>query len=249
MSKHIGFCPICYDDLRNKCVASPDVCEHTFCFDCLQKSSKLGRFCPVDRKRYRKIINVKSGKSFQVKPCRRKKERVLYDISVYCEICSKSSEGEKLLLCDCCDLGYHCKCLSPPLKSIPSGQWFCPECLAVEERMKKSRGITKEAECSGTQAGYSNFQGTKYIETFVISLDKLQKSPPGKNQGLLMEEAFEWLVSLQYCFQSAFPEIFLQRRKQRKLLGARSGCMADGVVSQPELQYGFAAVAGGLALS
>ncbi|KFM71794.1 PHD and RING finger domain-containing protein 1, partial [Stegodyphus mimosarum] len=158
MSKHSGVCPICYDDLRNKCIASPDVCEHIFCLDCLQKSSKLGSFCPVDRKRYRKIINVNSGKSFQIKPRRRKRQQVLYDVSVYCEICSKSSEGEKLLLCDCCDLGYHCKCLSPPLKNIPSGQWFCPECLAVEEKMKKSKGITKETECSGTGASYSNFQ-------------------------------------------------------------------------------------------
>jgi hypothetical protein len=28
-----------------------------------------------------------------------------------------------------CDKPYHYTCLTPPLKAIPDGEWFCPECV------------------------------------------------------------------------------------------------------------------------
>lgn len=40
-----------------------------------------------------------------------------------CEICKKKG---KLLCCDTCPRVYHTKCVG--LKSIPKGDWFCPEC-------------------------------------------------------------------------------------------------------------------------
>jgi hypothetical protein len=33
-----------------------------------------------------------------------------------------------MLICDGCDKGFHMDCVSPPLTSIPAGQWFCPCC-------------------------------------------------------------------------------------------------------------------------
>lgn len=35
-----------------------------------------------------------------------------------------------MLLCDGCDDGYHCECLTPPLQNIPNGVWYCPNCVA-----------------------------------------------------------------------------------------------------------------------
>lgn len=34
------------------------------------------------------------------------------------------------MLCDRCDRGCHIFCLSPPLETVPEGEWLCPTCNA-----------------------------------------------------------------------------------------------------------------------
>ncbi|KAI8637375.1 hypothetical protein BD408DRAFT_58520 [Parasitella parasitica] len=48
-----------------------------------------------------------------------------------CEICHKSENEEKLLLCDGCNRGFHMYCLNPPLTVIPKTDWFCFQCLTA----------------------------------------------------------------------------------------------------------------------
>lgn len=55
-------------------------------------------------------------------------ESVPEDVT-YCEICGRCDREDRLLLCDGCDFGYHCECLSPPLETIPIEEWFCPDCF------------------------------------------------------------------------------------------------------------------------
>ena len=43
-----------------------------------------------------------------------------------CRICKATDDPETMLLCDGCDLEYHCRCVG--LRSIPKGKWFCPNC-------------------------------------------------------------------------------------------------------------------------
>lgn len=50
-----------------------------------------------------------------------------------CQVCGDNSDeaSEKrgdLLECEKCDLGYHLKCLDPPLDAVPEGEWHCPVC-------------------------------------------------------------------------------------------------------------------------
>jgi hypothetical protein len=45
-----------------------------------------------------------------------------------CELCGMPDREESMLLCDGCGQGYHMQCLSPPLKTIPKGDWFCETC-------------------------------------------------------------------------------------------------------------------------
>jgi len=33
------------------------------------------------------------------------------------------------LACDKCDSQWHLECLNPPLKAVPDGEWFCPDCV------------------------------------------------------------------------------------------------------------------------
>jgi len=55
-----------------------------------------------------------------------------------CRICRRKTDPDQMLLCDSCDKGHHLYCLKPKLKSIPSGDWFCPECKP-KERVRSPR--------------------------------------------------------------------------------------------------------------
>lgn len=46
-----------------------------------------------------------------------------------CEQCRSGLHGEVMLLCDRCNKGWHIYCLSPPLKQIPPGNWYCLDCM------------------------------------------------------------------------------------------------------------------------
>ena len=64
-----------------------------------------------------------------------------------CRICRRGRDEDCLLLCDKCDRGYHTFCLTPPLKSIPKTDWFCPDCqpaAPVRPKSRKDRGAYTE---------------------------------------------------------------------------------------------------------
>ncbi|XP_064982411.1 lysine-specific demethylase JMJ17-like isoform X1 [Musa acuminata AAA Group] len=92
------------------------------------KKGKSTRRCPErntsaqteipNRKRRRKGLG-----------CERAKEVVEEVLDQICEQCKSGLHGEVMLLCDRCDKGCHLYCLSPPLEKIPSGNWYCLECV------------------------------------------------------------------------------------------------------------------------
>jgi len=61
-----------------------------------------------------------------------------------CRVCFSKHEKQNTILCDMCDSEYHIFCLSPPLKSIPTDDWFCPVCCQViaEAQRTKENGRT-----------------------------------------------------------------------------------------------------------
>ncbi|CAH8553287.1 unnamed protein product [Schistosoma curassoni] len=60
-----------------------------------------------------------------------------------CRICRRKTDDDNLLLCDGCNLAFHLYCLRPPLKRVPTGDWFCPTCgpasRALEKRKREER--------------------------------------------------------------------------------------------------------------
>jgi len=61
-----------------------------------------------------------------------------------CNVCKKSDEPEKTLLCDTCNDPYHLHCLScvypmmlhnyrTPLREIPQEEWYCNSCCVLEQ--------------------------------------------------------------------------------------------------------------------
>ncbi|KAM9708571.1 bromodomain adjacent to zinc finger domain protein 1A isoform 1-T3 [Menidia menidia] len=49
-------------------------------------------------------------------------------LNARCRICRRKGDADNMLLCDSCDRGHHTHCLRPRLKSVPEGDWFCPDC-------------------------------------------------------------------------------------------------------------------------
>jgi hypothetical protein len=48
-----------------------------------------------------------------------------------CEVCQDTAANRRtgaMLLCDNCNTGWHMKCLTPPLRRKPAGDWFCSRC-------------------------------------------------------------------------------------------------------------------------
>ncbi|XP_062252895.1 bromodomain adjacent to zinc finger domain protein 1A isoform X2 [Platichthys flesus] len=49
-------------------------------------------------------------------------------LNARCRICRRKGDADNMLLCDGCDRGHHTHCLRPRLKTVPEGDWFCPDC-------------------------------------------------------------------------------------------------------------------------
>ncbi|ESO96438.1 hypothetical protein LOTGIDRAFT_159848 [Lottia gigantea] len=56
-----------------------------------------------------------------------------------CRLCRKKGDAERMLLCDGCDRGHHMDCLKPPIKKVPVGDWYCPNCRPKEVIIRSPR--------------------------------------------------------------------------------------------------------------
>ncbi|GAB1297436.1 Bromodomain adjacent to zinc finger domain protein 1A [Apodemus speciosus] len=59
-------------------------------------------------------------------------------LNARCKICRKKGDAENMVLCDGCDRGHHTYCVRPKLKSVPDGDWFCPECRPKQRSRRLS---------------------------------------------------------------------------------------------------------------
>lgn len=62
-----------------------------------------------------------------------------------CQVCKSSQKEEVMLLCDHCNHGYHTFCLSPPILTVPAGDWFCDICVR--------NGLTRPTDCAAPPIG------------------------------------------------------------------------------------------------
>ncbi|XP_067125469.1 LOW QUALITY PROTEIN: PHD and RING finger domain-containing protein 1-like [Centruroides vittatus] len=127
-------CPICLNRFIGQTVGSPDSCDHNFCLECLLEWTKNINTCPVDRKLYNQIISRHElrGEIIDKIPVETSEKDDETDDVTYCEVCGFCDREDRLLLCDHCDKGYHCECLTPPLEHIPIMEWYCPNCSMFE---------------------------------------------------------------------------------------------------------------------
>ena len=61
-----------------------------------------------------------------------------------CEVCASAGDEALMLLCGDgsmhgCDRGFHTYCVTPRIKHIPEGDWFCPHCSVTKRAPKKPK--------------------------------------------------------------------------------------------------------------
>lgn len=106
-------CPICLLKLTNdQEIGKPEICDHIFCFPCIEEWSKVMRTCPIDRKEFSKIKvfdNVENNhllRTVEVGEQISVKDYTAGEIEyTQCEICRSSEREDVMLLCDGCDKG------------------------------------------------------------------------------------------------------------------------------------------------
>ncbi|KAL2610474.1 hypothetical protein R1flu_029047 [Riccia fluitans] len=105
------------------------------------RDSKKRRSVESDRAEDRS--SVSGGVDGLANPVPSRKRRKLEKFSVpevvgrndqICEQCRSGAHALKMLLCDRCDRGWHLYCLSPPLSSVPVGNWYCLDCIGSESQ-------------------------------------------------------------------------------------------------------------------
>ncbi|KAF9256810.1 RCC1/BLIP-II [Marasmius fiardii PR-910] len=90
------------------------------------------------------------------------------DTPDHCLVCKRDNGDEDSPLeCEKCDNPYHLSCLSPPLKEIPEGQWFCPQCMKDPEAPVRGYTVPKyivdwggDEEDSGKKRKFGGESGT-----------------------------------------------------------------------------------------
>ncbi|XP_064650463.1 PHD finger protein 12-like [Lineus longissimus] len=93
-----------------------------------------------------------------------------------CFTCSKSCRKAPLIQCDYCPLLFHLDCLYPPLTSMPTGRWMCPNHPEnfVDEKLLKSLSLTERV------ALWDKFNGN--VNAHTVKIDFLKhihrKNPP-----------------------------------------------------------------------
>lgn len=90
-----------------------------------------------------------------------------------CCQCHSADDEESMLICDGCENGYHMGCLSPPLRSVPAGDWFCRSCtsrrvddgvmLQIREKKRGGGGET-DGSGEGSDDSVDESSGDEYVQ-------------------------------------------------------------------------------------
>ena len=106
-----------------------------------------------------------------------------------CKVCRKKADPEMMLLCDRCDNAYHMYCLKPKLKSIPQGDWFCPECKPKErvrspkKKVRKSFSFHEVESDEEEEVNSKKKANNKSKKRIIESDEEEQKETPQKKKG------------------------------------------------------------------
>jgi hypothetical protein len=93
-----------------------------------------------------------------------------------CEICKSKDDGERMLLCDGCDLGYHSFCLTPKLVKLPKGKWFCDNCKTKKAKEESFHQCEKCKKIFISLGGYKYHMNNVCVTREIVSDDEFDIS-------------------------------------------------------------------------
>uniref|UniRef100_A0A8C0R6N4 Bromodomain adjacent to zinc finger domain protein 1A n=1 Tax=Canis lupus dingo TaxID=286419 RepID=A0A8C0R6N4_CANLU len=119
-------------------------------------------------------------------------------LNARCKICRKKGDAENMVLCDGCDRGHHTYCVRPKLKTVPEGDWFCPECrpkqrsrrlssrqrpsLESDEEMEDSMGGEDDEVDDDDEEGQSEEEEYEIDQDEDDSQEEEEVSPPKRGR-------------------------------------------------------------------
>jgi PHD and RING finger domain-containing protein 1 len=105
-------CPICLLSFTSEQeIGKPTLCDHIFCFPCIQEWSRVVQTCPIDRKEFTDIRvfgNLECDNLLRTVAVKEKvalEEFVSVEELTACEVCANTDREDCMLLCDGCDKG------------------------------------------------------------------------------------------------------------------------------------------------
>ncbi|KAI8782938.1 PHD finger protein 12 isoform X1 [Biomphalaria glabrata] len=92
-----------------------------------------------------------------------------------CFSCNKSCRVAPLIQCDYCPLLFHLDCLNPPLTSLPTGRWMCPNHVEnfLDSHLLKSQSLTERLRLWDRYTGLVDSHAVK-----VDFLNKIHRKHP-----------------------------------------------------------------------
>lgn len=142
---------------------------------------KCNTFFPGDRKRKNsteeKAVPVKNGKRNGDEECPSIPPGRL------CFACSKSDLVGQLVHCDFCPLAFHMDCLNPPLTTVPSGMWMCPNHAEHAEPGLRDPRFSKRLQAYNDLR--SNISQHTIKMNFLQRVRRLKKHPSFKRKEFL----------------------------------------------------------------
>ncbi|XP_057716248.1 bromodomain adjacent to zinc finger domain protein 1A isoform X2 [Corythoichthys intestinalis] len=106
-------------------------------------------------------------------------------LNARCRVCRRKGDADSMLLCDLCDRGHHTHCLRPRLKSIPEGEWFCPDCRPKESKRLPSRqrlSMEDEREDDEEESKEDEDEEESEEEELVVASSKKSQATPPKGK-------------------------------------------------------------------
>jgi hypothetical protein len=74
------------------------------------------------------------------------------DVGTGCLCCGEDDDHANILLCEGCNAEYHTYCLDPPLRAVPTGDWYCCKYFVVEYHLLGRTVDFFDGRCSSSSS-------------------------------------------------------------------------------------------------
>nr|XP_006820132.1 PREDICTED: PHD finger protein 12-like [Saccoglossus kowalevskii] len=147
-----------------------------------------------------------------------------------CFICSRSCRHAALLQCDYCPLLFHMDCVDPPLTTLPTGRWMCPN--HPEHIMPEFNSGSLTERCKV----YDRFHGTSSQHAIKLAfLKKIhRKNPPNERYRPPRRKTIQVPQAIKSHYQ--LPPPLLPPAPRQTSFQSISSSKTQGFHSSPEEQ-------------